>query len=55
MGEREWVDEVWEGTEIELVLEEDVEEDIVGKVFDRMYVRALDVGLCGALIPCMSR
>ena len=55
MGEREWVDEVWEGMEIDLMLEEDVEEDIVRKVFDRMYVRVLDVGLCGALIPCMIR
>jgi hypothetical protein len=55
MGEREWVDEVGEGIETELVLEEDEEEDIVEKVFDRMYVRVLDVGLCGALIPCKNR
>ena len=55
MGEREWVDEVVGGIEIELILEEDEEEDIVEKVFDKMYVRVLDVGLCSALIPCRNR
>ena len=55
MGEREWVDEVVGGIETELVLEEDEEEAIVGKVFDKMYVRVLDVGLCSALIPCRNR
>ena len=55
MGEREWVDEVGEKIETELVLEEDEKEDIVEKVFDKMYVRVLDVGLCRALIPCINR
>ena len=55
MGGREWVDEIGEGIETELVLEEDEEEDIVEKVFDRMYVRVLDVSLCGALILCKIR